>query len=109
MSWQPLLHGDLRDRACESVQAILDDLSQPGSDPAGEFSLAGGISGRAILHGYQAQSERRRDHAAVANRLLQRAIVGIMDHPGTASPSPSRPGKRPWRWLIAQPTPVRPL
>ena len=85
MSWQPLLHGDLRDRACESVQAILDELPQPGSVPADEFTLAGGISGRAILHGYLAQSERRLDHAAVANGLLQRAIAGIMDHPGTAS------------------------
>jgi hypothetical protein len=85
MSWQPLLHGDFRDRACESVQTILDELPQPGSVPAGEFSLAGGISGRAILHGYLAQSERRLDHAAVANGFLQRAIADITDHPGPAS------------------------
>ena len=83
MSWQPLLHGDLRDRACESVQAILDELPQPGSVPASEFSLAGGISGRAILHGYLAQSERRPDHAAVANDFLQRAIADMTDHSGT--------------------------
>jgi hypothetical protein len=57
MAWQPVLEGAAGDRAWESLQAIVDDLTPPGWDPAGDFSLAGGTAGLAILYGYLAQPE----------------------------------------------------
>src|SRR5436305_11695550 len=66
MPWQPLLEGTLKDRAWESVQAILDDLAPLARDPAGDPSLAGGTSGLAILHGYLAQARGGREPVALA-------------------------------------------
>jgi hypothetical protein len=85
MPWQPVLQGDLRQRAGVSVRAILDDLTQPGKDSADEFSLAGGIAGQAILHGYVGQSELVAGNAAIAAGLLQRALAHAAGHPGPAS------------------------
>ena len=48
MSWEPLAEGAWKDRALESVRAILDDLNPPGQGPAGGPSLAGGTAGLAV-------------------------------------------------------------
>jgi hypothetical protein len=85
MSWEPVLEGTLRDRALESVQAILADLAPPGSGPAGDPSLAGGTAGLALLHGYLAQAKCGQDAAAVAGRCLQHATLAAADQPMPAS------------------------
>jgi lantibiotic modifying enzyme len=85
MPWQPLLQGKLRDQACASVRAILNDLSRVGREPAGDPSLADGFSGLALLHDYLAQTENAQDHAAVAREYLQAAIAALVDNPTTAS------------------------
>jgi hypothetical protein len=85
MSWQPILQGDLRQRAVVSVRAILDDLTPPGKDSADESSLAGGTTGQAILHGYVGLRELVAGHAAIAAGLLQRALAHAAGRPGPAS------------------------
>jgi lantibiotic modifying enzyme len=85
MCWKPLLEGSMRDRAVESIASVLDALSTREHDLNGSPSLAGGIAGLAILHGYLAQTGRGKDHAAVAAQLLQRATAAVADDPGSAS------------------------
>jgi hypothetical protein len=75
----------LKDRALESVRAILDDLSPLGREPAGDPSLAGGTTGLAILHGYLAQGQHGSDPAVVAVRCLRHAIAAMADDPTEAS------------------------
>jgi lantibiotic modifying enzyme len=84
MSWQPLLRGELKDRARESVQAIVDALAPLGREPTGEPSLAGGTAGLALLHAYLAQTEGASDHAAIANRYLQQATAAVAEKPTEA-------------------------
>src|SRR5215475_2547939 len=84
MSWQPLLQGDLGDRAQESVRAIVDDLAQTG-DGADGFSLADGSAGLAILHGYLARGRPGSDHAGIAHCLLRCAVSRVAARPGLAS------------------------
>jgi hypothetical protein len=57
MGWQPILEGGLKDRARESVAAVLEALSTRERDLDDAPSLAGGTAGLAILHGYLAQTE----------------------------------------------------
>jgi lantibiotic modifying enzyme len=85
MSWQPLLQGGLKEHAEDAVHAIVGDLSAPGRDIAENPSLAGGISGLALLHCYLAQSQRGPDHAALAGRHLHRAITAVADSPTCAA------------------------
>jgi lantibiotic modifying enzyme len=85
MPWQPLLQGELKDSAGESVQAITDDLAAQGRALAANPSLASGTSGLALLHGYLAQNRRESDHSAVADSHLQRAIAAVADSPTSAS------------------------
>jgi lantibiotic modifying enzyme len=85
MPWQPLLQGDLHDRARDSVQAILKDLPHFGADAADGFSLAGGGAGQAVLHGYLAQDQRRSNHAGIANHLLRGATAHVANCPESAS------------------------
>src|SRR6266542_2461759 len=85
MGWQALLEGTLKDRAEQSVQAIVETIT--GSDPgaAGDPSLAGGTSGPAVLHGYLAQSQGGPDHAALAHHQLHHALTTVADSPTSAS------------------------
>jgi hypothetical protein len=85
MSWRPLLEDTLKDRALESVRAMVDDLSSPGRDPAETPSLAGGIAGQAVLHGYLAQTGGGPDAAALAGGYLERALAAVADTPTEAS------------------------
>jgi lantibiotic modifying enzyme len=85
MSWQPLLQDALKDRALESVQAIVDDLACWRLVPAGDPSLASGTAGLALLYGYLAQTQGAPDHAATAVRLLQQATAAVADKPTAAS------------------------
>jgi lantibiotic modifying enzyme len=85
MPWQPLLQGTFEDHASGSVQAILNDLSSSGRDPAGDPSLADGFSGLAVLHGFLAQTESGQDHAALVRECLQRATAALADNPTSAS------------------------
>jgi hypothetical protein len=85
MAWQPLLQGDLKDRAWERIRAILHDLSTLAKDPAGDPSLAGGTSGLALLYGYLAQTEGGPDHVATSKRYLEHATVAMADQPSAAS------------------------
>ena len=85
MSWQPLLQGALEERARYTIQSILDDLSLVEGESAGDPSLASGLAGRAILHGYLARAEHGTGHAEVAARCLQRASAAITDKPMEAS------------------------
>jgi hypothetical protein len=85
MSWQPLLEGALKDRASESVQAILDDLSRLGPDSVDDPSLAAGTTGLALLHGYRALTDGGPEHAALARQYLRRALAALADGPAVAS------------------------
>jgi lantibiotic modifying enzyme len=85
MPWQPLLQDALKDRALESVQAIVDDLARLSPAPAGDPSLASGTAGLALLYGYLAQTQGAPDHAATAVRLLQQATAAVADKPVSAS------------------------
>jgi hypothetical protein len=85
MPWQPLLEGALKDCAWESVQAIVADLERPGQEPSGDFSLAGGSAGLAVLHGYLAQSGHGHESDALAREYLQHAAAAVAELPATAS------------------------
>jgi lantibiotic modifying enzyme len=85
MAWQPLLEGADRDRAEESVQAILDDLPGAEWDIEEGPSLAGGIAGWAVLHAYLALAGRGADHAAIAVEQLRHATAAVASRPTVAS------------------------
>jgi hypothetical protein len=85
MSWQPLLQDAVKDRALESVQAIVADLAGLSLDPASDPSLASGTAGLALLYGYLAQVQGAADHAATGVRLLQQATAAVADKPAWAS------------------------
>ena len=85
MPWQPLLEGDLKDSARESVRAILADLESLGRDSWENPALAGGTAGLAVLHGYLAQTGQRTESDDLARRCLQHAIAAVAEQPGTAS------------------------
>jgi hypothetical protein len=85
MPWQPLLEGAWKISARESVRAILADLERRGLEPSGDFSLAGGSAGLAVLHGYLAQSGHGDESDALARRYLQHAATAVAERPGTAS------------------------
>src|SRR5262245_54869467 len=85
MTWQPLLEGGLKDRALDSVRALLDDLQRPEREPDADPSLAGGTAGRAVLHSYLAQSQGGQEHAAAAARWLECATAAVADQPAPAS------------------------
>jgi lantibiotic biosynthesis protein len=85
MSWQALLHGSLKDRALAAIQAILDDLAAPASQGADDPSLADGLAGQALLHGYLAVTGRDRQHGKGAREYLSRAIALVADKPTAAS------------------------
>ena len=85
MPWQPILEGPLKERAWESVRAIVADLESWGREPLGDPSLAGGTTGLAILHGYLAQTGPEPESAAIARRCLEHATASLAEQPGTAS------------------------
>jgi lantibiotic modifying enzyme len=85
MSWQPLLAGDLKDRALECAKAVSAELALQGRGPAGDPSLAGGTAGLALLDGYLTQTERGSDHPVRARRHLQQAITAAAEKPTEAS------------------------
>ena len=85
MAWQPLLECALKQRALESVQAIVGDLESPGREPFGDPSLAGGTTGLAVLHGYLALTACKPERDAVACRRLQHATAAVADNPTDAS------------------------
>jgi lantibiotic modifying enzyme len=83
--WQPLLRGVWKDRALESIQAIVDDLAPLARTPGDDPSLESGTTGLALLHGYLAQAGCGQDHAATAVCLLQQATALVADEPVLAS------------------------
>jgi lantibiotic modifying enzyme len=84
MSWQPLLEGEWKDRAWESIRAIRNELSRLDGAAIGP-SLAGGATGLAVLHGYLAQAEGGPEHAAAAVRHLRGATADAAGSPTEAS------------------------
>jgi hypothetical protein len=85
MPWQPLLEGDLADRAREAVDAIVEDLAARQPEGAEGPSLAGGRTGLALLHGYLAQTGYGPGHAAAAERHLRAATAAVAEQPTSAS------------------------
>jgi lantibiotic modifying enzyme len=85
MPWQILLAGALKERAAESVQAILDDLLLHARESDPDPSLASGIAGQAILHGYLAVGEHGPNHDKAALACLQDAIAAMSNKPTEAS------------------------
>jgi lantibiotic modifying enzyme len=85
MSWQAVLEGRLKDRAQECVAAILDDLARLEPESMGDYSLAGGTAGLALLHGYLARTEQERDHAGIAVRCLNQATAAVAERAVEAS------------------------
>src|SRR5437879_1963302 len=85
MPWQALLEGSLKERARESVQAIVADLEVGVRQPLGGPSLAGGTTGLAILHAYLAETEPEPESATIARRCLEHATAFVAKQPGTAS------------------------
>lgn len=97
MGWQPILEDSLKHRAQESVYAILDALSMRQRELMNDHSLAGGLAGLAILHGYAARMQAEslhhnvaktgggQDHVASTRSCLQRATAHAAEHPGSAS------------------------
>jgi hypothetical protein len=83
--WQILLEGTLRERASERLEAILEDLSRLDGKSAGDASLASGLAGQAILHGYLAHAGYGQHHAGVAVRCLQDAMAAMSNKPMEAS------------------------
>jgi hypothetical protein len=67
------------------VRGILEDLAAPGRAPAEDPSLAGGSTGRALLHGYLALAPHGHGHADAAARCLEHALAGVADRPASAS------------------------
>src|SRR5262249_54171204 len=85
MSWQAVLEGRLKDRAQECVAAILDDLARLEPESMGDYSMAGGTAGLALLHGYLARTEQERDHAGIAVRCLNHATAAVAERAVEAS------------------------
>jgi hypothetical protein len=85
MGWQPLLEGADRDRAAESVRAILHDLAEAEWDIEEGPSLAGGVAGLAVLHAYLALAGRGAGHTALATEQLRRAAAAVASGPTVAS------------------------
>jgi hypothetical protein len=75
--WEILLDGTLKERASECMQAILEDLALVKGQSSGDASLAGGLAGQAILHGYLAQAGHGPEHADAAVRCLQEAVTAV--------------------------------
>jgi len=85
MCWQPILENVPKEQARGSIALILEALSKLERELDGAPSLAGGMAGLAVLHGYLAQAGGGQDHAALAAELLQRATAAVSDDPGAAS------------------------
>src|SRR5260370_6884783 len=85
MPWRPLLEGAWKDRARESVRTIVDDLLRSKSEPAADASLAGGLAGQAILHGYLAPVENQSTHAKLVRDCLHHAADRMAEKPMEAS------------------------
>jgi lantibiotic modifying enzyme len=85
VSWQPLLEGSLKYAAIESLQGILNDLAHFECDFSRDPSLAGGLAGLAILHGYLAKAGHGQQHADAADRDVHRACAPLADKPMEAS------------------------
>ncbi len=82
--WQPLLAGEHARRARAAIAAIVDDLAaQPPVGP----SLADGLAGVALLHGYRARARQRG-----AGHLARQALAGALEAMVSAPPLP---------WLFA--------
>ena len=73
MTWRALLDGDVRARALARVEAIADELDRRTID---DPSLASGLAGVALVHGYRARAGRG-DGADRAFAALERALAGI--------------------------------
>ncbi len=75
-SWQPLLNGDLKDRALETVRAIVDRLP---SWRVADATLASGATGVAVFHAYLARSGFGPEHEATARRLLEKVVAAAAE------------------------------
>jgi lantibiotic modifying enzyme len=83
-TWQPLLDGDLRDRALETVHAIAQDLRDRDTGVE-HATLAGGRSGLALFYAYLAQSVPGQGHELLALRMLDQSIEALSSTPMNAS------------------------
>src|SRR5262249_52891585 len=84
MGWQPLLDGVSKNRALESVQAIVNDLARIGQNSA-DPSLAGGTAGLALMHAYCGLAKGGHECTTAAKRCVADAAVSMAEKP--ASPS----------------------
>ncbi|MCI0461481.1 MAG: lanthionine synthetase C family protein, partial [Gemmataceae bacterium] len=87
--WQPLLEGDWKQRALETVAGIADSLcaTVPATDSgtASQASLAGGSAGLAILSAYLAQADFGPDEESTARRHLAQSLAAVAEVPVPAS------------------------
>lgn len=101
-SWQPLLHGELADRALEAVLAIATEIpnradwihprmSGPAS-PSWQASLASGSAGKALLYGYLALHTGEERWADLALELLEQAGDAVAEAPMSESLYSGFPG-----------------
>ena len=68
--WKPLLHGDLRGRALEAIDAIAKSLEKRAVANA---SLAGGTAGSAVFYSYLAEARGEGGDEHTALRFLDQA------------------------------------
>jgi len=94
-SWRPLLHGELADRALETVLAIAEDIpARPGwvrprmaepVSPAWTAGLASGIAGQALFYGYLALHTGEERWTDQALGLLEQAGEAVAEYPMSES------------------------
>src|SRR5262245_59631153 len=84
MSWRPILTGELADRACACVAAIVDDPAFHFGD-RNDPSLGSGTAGSAILFGNLLRTRFRPNAAVPAARFLASAIAAMSETSVNAS------------------------
>jgi hypothetical protein len=88
MPWRPLLQGDERDRALETVAGIAETLlpiAPPIQDAYLRASLAGGSAGLAILAAYLDPVDLGLSERSRAERHLRQALATVAEGPVVAS------------------------
>ncbi len=99
-NWQPVLEGDLADRAWDAIAAIARDIGSPnggspnGGSPNGspddgattapsseDWALAGGAAGKALFFAYLSQADGDESAAELAAEHLEDALAGAARHP----------------------------
>lgn len=78
-NWQPLLEGEMADRAWQAIEAIAADIGSPSNafGPSARWSLAGGTAGTALFFAYLAEATGDARHRELAYDHLEAALDGV--------------------------------